>query len=44
MIDLSATVCTQKLKLLDGGKEEAWKRKDGTCVARVGGGKGISRV
>lgn len=27
VIDLSATVCTQKLKLLDGGEEETWKRQ-----------------
>lgn len=26
VIDLSATVCTQKLKLFDGGEEETWGR------------------
>lgn len=44
VIDLSATVCTQKLKLLDGGKVKIWERKDGIGLERVGGAEGMSRV
>lgn len=32
VIDLSATVCTQKLKLLDGGEEEIWGKERATLV------------
>lgn len=43
VIDLSATVCTQKLKLLDAGEEETWKRKNDISVNGVGGAEGMSR-
>lgn len=44
VIDLSATVCTQKLKLLDGGEKEAWERKDSICAGRVGGAEGAEGI